>query len=481
MIRLGRHEDFTLGSWEHSACAVCKERTYVVENKNLNLASLGFTKRCGAECFWYSTSFNSAIKYYEKYGEADAELLPVLKQLVEKKRELFNLSYATTLDMKPPPTNEGFTFRPEQLPIIRYCQLADNVLIADEMRLGKTFGVLGYLCTREFDKVLIVCPNNAKLMWEESCHTIGQWPVKLLKARDSLSPGINIVHYDIVHTIDAGNPDIFIADEAHSIKNLDARRTAAVFNIGAGKKIALDGTPILSELANLLVLIKWLSPKYRSFKLVGDLISDGKRSLNYSQLSEELRSFCMIRRIKTQVEGFDSEIKINTIPLECPEHLKVSKESLKHFSHYRKLIGLEKINAALDYLRAYEEKIVIFVHHREVADRLQASLGHRAATIYGGMTNELRKQYADDFRDSVYDRLICNDGVGGQALDMSSADRILALEFGAGMLQYQAMERCSGKNKKQVIVEILHLVGSLDDRMLSLLKSREVESECYMK
>ena len=124
----------------------------------------------------------------------------------------------------------------------KYALCQKRTLIGDEMGLGKTIeaiAVMAHLAARGSGKFLIVCPAGVLINW---CREIGKHssvPVLRLYGDDReelctrwLSEGgAGVTTYETLQRLPLEgleHLDLLIADEAHYVKNPEARRTAAL-------------------------------------------------------------------------------------------------------------------------------------------------------------------------------------------------------------------------------------------------------------
>lgn len=141
----------------------------------------------------------------------------------------------------------------------KYALCQKRTLIGDEMGLGKTIeaiAVMAHLAVRGSGKFLIVCPAGVLINW---CREIGKHssvPVLRLYGDDReelctrwLSEGgAGVTTYETLQRLPLEgleHLDLLIADEAHYVKNPEARRTAALTALAqkAGRVLYLTGIP----------------------------------------------------------------------------------------------------------------------------------------------------------------------------------------------------------------------------------------------
>jgi len=164
-----------------------------------------------------------------------------------------------------------------------------NGILADDMGLGKTLQTLAVtqrakeMSGSKFP-VLIICPTSVVNNWKAEIgkffhdapvvvYTGGRRESKLERVQSLLgfaSHGLTspyvITSYDIArrdHDKLNELPWLYVVvDEGHNIKNPDAERTKAIKTINGQHKLALTGTPIQNNLAELWSLFDFAMPGY---------------------------------------------------------------------------------------------------------------------------------------------------------------------------------------------------------------------------
>ena len=177
---------------------------------------------------------------------------------------------------------KGLKYTPYQLAGIEFLEYRNGKgIIADEMGVGKTPQAIGYLNLHrsQFMNILIVCPAFLKINWERElrkwlvddgltlslhAHKGKIYIIKSKKEPESIKGGIVITSYGMLskrtEELNAIKWDAVIIDEAHYIKNPEAKRSKALRRIveKSGSAICLTGTPLLNrpiELYNILNLV----------------------------------------------------------------------------------------------------------------------------------------------------------------------------------------------------------------------------------
>lgn len=360
------------------------------------------------------------------------------------------------------PAPGNLAYLPYQLAGIRFMAHRRNVLLADQMGLGKTIQVLG-LCNLLLPKsVLIVCPASVKLGWfrEWTKWTTTDLSVDIAEGGKFPASDVVIINYDILSRnhakIRARNWEIAAFDECHYLKNADAKRTQHVVGgktvpgIKAARKIALSGTPFLNRPIELYPILRYLLPYGWTSKMAfatrycaavqGHFGWDFTGASHLDELQQRLRSTIMIRRLKADVLK-DLPPKVRQIIEVNPDQntkAAVSREralwnrvialagvkdetelsedqfkdviallqggsriSFEEMSKVRKETALAKVPLVVEHLKestAASGKVVCFCHHKEVARILHETFGTESVMLTGSSTMTQRQLAVDNFQ-----------------------------------------------------------------------------------
>ena len=424
--------------------------------------------------FWTSNEF-AAYLFYKRYQIADEETKKYFQARCDRDTYLYKLSYSTTSN-KNYISPSNLTYRNYQKACIEYCQLADNVLIADYMRLGKTICVCGYINnTTNLTKILIICPKTAKIVWETHCKDwlIKNHNIQIISTKDEINNEANIyiINYDILHLkpeLSNIEFDLIVADEIHKCKSPIARRSKFFAALKGKKRLGLSGTPLVNTPKDWLTVLKWIDPFWKQFYIYKDqFCSQSGFCLSLEEVQQLARSTCMIRRLQDQV--FDVEpIERRVVPLEVPRSISHLVErqliSINDYIKIRRALGISKVSAALNHIDTYSsqgEKLIVFAYHNEVIERLSASLGTKAVTIYGGITDVKRKEAIERFtNDPDCTVFLGSIGAASEAINLSVSNHIIFVEqdFSNGQME-QAEERASDKNKTGQVLIIISFIN----------------------
>lgn len=203
---------------------------------------------------------------------------------------------------------------PFQRAAVDFLQAAGSALLADEMGTGKTVQTLAWLNTyahEEVYPVLVVCPKSVTHSWRDHVETWlpdatpfiieGSAPqrAKIFKVAAANPRAVIIVNFEQtwrlsriasygstrmkrckvcdrygderlkpaqceVHPkeLNAFDFKVVVTDEAHRIKNPQAKQTRAVWALGDGahRRLALTGTPVANDPSDLWSIMRFVAP-----------------------------------------------------------------------------------------------------------------------------------------------------------------------------------------------------------------------------
>jgi len=354
----------------------------------------------------------------------------------------------------------GKQFYPFQLDAIKFLIFKQGKgLIGDDMGIGKTIEVLGYLLAKpEIRPVLIICKSTAKLNWlievqewlpNELCYLL-----KGTKDEDLLTClfKLYVINYDILNSrldqiINIIKPKLIIADECQAVKNITAQRTIAFTELCTGttneirnnnflidrnklQTIPMSGTPITNRPSEFFTVLNILDknsfPSWTHYKTRYCFKSDSYYNKKLKkermlELNSDVKKL-MIRRRKEDVLK-DLPPKIRTIiPIEINNRKeydlaqrffldwmlktygqiatkKAAKaEEICFINRMKMLTAQGKLENMLKWAEDFLEsdrKLIIFCNHTFVIDAIIAKFGDICVKIVGGMSEE-HKQYAKE-------------------------------------------------------------------------------------
>ncbi len=450
------------------------------------------------------------------------------------------------------PAPPGKTFLPYQEKGIRYCLGARGTILADEMGLGKTVQAIGVMNAMQAQRVFIICPKSLRQNWYDE---LSEWqthrPLTLIIATyGELKTFINLKS-----TVEW---DLLIIDEAHYIKNAQSKRSQNVKTIAdkcKGRILLLTGTPIENcpvELWPLLQIAcpeKWDPPtkvnplikqpqeskshpghgpyfwkfalrycaaKKARFRMGNRFHTawDFKGASNLDELQKELRSTCMVRRLKKDVlpelpekrrklihlkgkhgksvedsaAGIMERLGVRDITEENYDNvvrrLRSDKVLFEEYSIKRHEQALEKADECIEIIEDALDgggKLVVFGYHTDVLEKIYKALDFSnpgIAVLYTGQTSEEdRNRAVKRFQENeVTCRVFIGSiGAAGVGITLTASSHVIFVELEPvpGRMS-QAEDRLHRIGQKNMVL-IWHLLadGSICARMAKILVKKQ--------
>jgi len=336
---------------------------------------------------------------------------------------------------------------------------------------------------------------------------------------------------EIHHALMAFRYDLLILDEAHYLKTTDARRTRATFGglrqVRDEKRpagyinefgysgdlaerseriLALTGTPLPNRprecynLARHLCwdAIDWQSEeafKHRynpSFTWPSGRIEERKGRL--PELRARLRCNFMVRRLKKDVlpQLPEEQYELTYIEpngaikkvLRAESMLEVDPDCLEEInakiwgqiSTVRKEMGIAKVPRVVEHIKMLLdgglEKVLVAIHHREVADQLEVKLASYGVVVINGGTTPVQKEKRKQQFINNPDIKVCLGqfqacGVGTDGLQQSCFHIVLAEASWVWGDNEQIFDRLHRHGQRfPVFGQFLVAPGSLDERII---------------
>lgn len=320
--------------------------------------------------------------------------------------------------------------------------------------------------------------------------------------------------------LDWGGYALMIIDEAHNLKNSDAKRTKYVLSKNAlvskaEKILAMTGTPIVNRPMELYPLIATLAPEalggmsrfeYGIHFCAGFQSPwgwDFTGASNLKLLGMKLRSTFMLRRPKEDIlKELPERLPPNLIYLDQSKKAQGIVAKMKTFdasvslgrvgtpeftelSRARRELGIEKIGASVEYIKAQldggHEKIIVFAHHKDVIKGLTEALSDLGVVSVTGETDsESRQRAIASFQTNRNVKIFIGSiGAASVGITLTAASYVIFVEFSyVPGENEQAIDRAHRIGQKyHVMTDYLVYEDSLDERILKLLleKYRAIE------
>lgn len=413
-----------------------------------------------------------------------------------------------------------------------------NLLIADEMGVGKSLSAIGCMAMRKPRKTIIVVPAPIKFQWERNIKTLLKKKYSVyvcegqsFETKDCLyvkHSQVVIINYNIldywVDLLCRFSWDMLILDEAHRIKHPKTGVSLATAMLRDKCKacICLSGTPLTDRNADIWNVVrmvnKQLFPSHFAFqqRYCGNQFNAGSgtsQSINMLELHKKLtESGTMIRRTKKDVYKDLPKVNIDIVPLgvssdtlvQLANETQASSEWMQKqhgrdrgVAAFRVQQSLEKylqeairlklpmiVDWIKDFLQDSDEKLIVGVVHREkCGDILYNKFKDIAVHIDGSADAKKKDKLLSEFIEDSSKRLLIGNiqsvGTGIDGLQKVCCNMaIVELCWSPADIQQLIARLDRNGQTKPVDVTFLVVKDSIDDMLVRMLdRKTKITSE----
>ncbi|MCX7023758.1 MAG: SNF2-related protein [Spirochaetes bacterium] len=418
-------------------------------------------------------------------------------------------------------------------------------VLADDMGLGKTVQAIALaLSLKESGALahgaLVIAPATLLTNWERELARFAPGLSVALYyglGRKAAAVDVTLTTYETFHRDEKkllgsrGEKawDLVVLDEAHIVKNPEAKRSKAVKRIPSLMRIALSGTPVENNLAELWSIFDFAIPGYLGS--LADFTRDYRVPIETRSSKEDaarLRRICspfLLRRLKTDktvIADLPDKITVDEYATLSPEQAALYeaavREGLDRISgaggiarrgmvlalitalkqignHPRnwdkespdsaELSGKARLLVALlEPALESGEKVLVFSQYVEMLDILAAivedNLGMVPRRLQGGMSKARRDAEVDAFQAEAGPGVfLLSLRAGGVGLNLTAASRVVHYDLWFNpAVENQATDRAFRIGQtKNVFVHRLITRGTLEERINETLQSKKALAE----
>lgn len=390
----------------------------------------------------------------------------------------------------------------------KYILFERRVLLGDEMGLGKTVQAVAAMCDvyagDPKSRFLVVCPASVLVNWCREIKKFSAIETYLLHGsfleeefdRWKEHGGAAVTNFEtmgkIVDDIDKRlKIAMLVVDEAHYIKNPDAKRTKYVRALDeeSDRILMMTGTPLENRVEEMCSLIDFVRP---------DMTEEIRRSAYMSHVPEfrEMLAPVYLRRQRDQVLEELPPIEEKQEWCALTESDRTAYEASvreKNFMAMRRISFLQedlenssKAVRLLELCRDAEEdgrKIVIYSFFRETVEKVRGLLGGKCVGVITGSTEISERQgMIDQLKDAKDGSvLICQIQAGGTGLNIQAASVAIFCEPQIKpSLTNQAIARVYRMGQvRNVLVYHLLCENTVDEAVVQILERKQQEFDIF--
>lgn len=432
---------------------------------------------------------------------------------------------------------------PYQLDGIAFAAGAGRAILADEMGLGKTIQAIGAaeLLRRAvgIERVLVVCPATLKSQWRREITRFSGLSCQVVVGSASERAGqygsnrfFTVINYEQVlrdaPAIGSARWDLVVLDEAHRIKNWEAKTSRLVKALRSRFALALTGTPLENRLDELYSVVEFvderlLGPAYRFFHRHRTTTETG-RVLGYEGLGDLRRILepILLRRTRRSVAAelpqrttefvrvaptleqadlhagfmqtvtmivrkrFISEmdlLRLRKALLAC--RLTANSTALVNKIRPGHSSKLERLGELFEQLLREDRKIVVFSEWTSMLDLIEERLrryGARWVRLDGSVPQRKRQSLVDSFARDSGCALFLTTNAGATGLNLQMADTVVNVDlpWSPAVLEQRIARVHRMGQKRPVQAYVLVTEETLEEQLLGTLAAKHALYEAVL-
>ncbi|WP_393097513.1 DEAD/DEAH box helicase [Streptomyces sp. LN325] len=393
----------------------------------------------------------------------------------------------------------------------RFALAQRKVILGDEMGLGKTIqaiAVMAHLAAEGQTHFMVVCPASVLVNWTREIEARSALRVMVLHGPDRHYAfadwkgrgGIVVTTFDALRGFpapDDGEVGLLVVDEAHSVKNPEAKRSKAValWAERCGRTLFMTGTPMENRVVEFRNLVRMLD---------GDIAESlGERdALAGSVAFRKAVAPVYLRRnqedVLTELPSLQQTDEWEELSASDEEAYREAVRAGNFMAMRRAAYTRPEKSAKLERLREIVreagengQKTVVFSHFKDVLGVVKEALvaGTTDGTpVFGPLTGSVpagrRQQVVDDFAGvSGPAVLVAQIQAAGVGLNMQAASVVVICEPQIKpTIEHQAVARTHRMGQvRPVRVYRLLATGGVDERMVKMLEAKTRLFDAYAR
>jgi len=382
---------------------------------------------------------------------------------------------------------------------VRYILHQKRVLLGDEMGLGKTIQAIATMVSLKntgATHFIVVCPASVLSNWCREINKHSRLSVtkihgssKHMALRSWIrTGGVAVTTYEttgIFNFSDDWMFDLCVVDEAHYIKNVDARRSRNVRFLckHAERLLFMTGTAIENKVDEMVSLISVLQPEVAN-RITGKAMKSyasefrktiipvyyrRKREDVLSELPDliENKEWCTLG----QMEMDEYRRTLDSRNFAAVRRVSWNVDDLSQSSKANRLLEL------VDEAKQEDRKVIVFSFFLDTIDKVMRLLGNQCVgPINGSVSPQKRQEIIDQFEAAPSGTVLAAQiQSGGTGLNIQAASVVVICEpqFKPS-IENQAISRAYRMGQtRNVLVYRLLCENTVDERITNILEEKQ--------
>lgn len=382
---------------------------------------------------------------------------------------------------------------------VKYILHQEKVLLGDEMGLGKTVQAIASMVSLKntgATHFVVVCPASVITNWCREIANKSKLRVTMVHGSGRSQAlrswikagGVAVTTYETTGFFKLDDEFCFsmlVVDEAHYIKNPDAKRSANVTKIAAKAEriLFMTGTALENRVSEMISLIQILRPAIAAQVRGMEFLSAAP------QFRQKVAPVYYRRKREDVLTELPEKIENQEWCTLQPEEEKVYEEAVlqKYYAGARRVSwsvdDLKNSSKATRMLEIIEEaeddgrKIIVFSFFLDTLCKITEFLGERCLNpITGSLPPARRQEIIDEFEKAPAGTVLAAQiQSGGTGLNIQTASVVIICEpqFKPS-IENQAISRAYRMGQtRNVLVYRLLCANTVDDKITELLKEKQ--------
>ncbi len=388
---------------------------------------------------------------------------------------------------------------------VKYALHQERILLGDEMGLGKTVQAIATMVSLRNTggtHFIVVCPASVITNWCREIKKMSLLSVTKIHGDDRevaleswmKTGGVAVTTYETTAIFtfpDDFKFELLVVDEAHYIKNPDAKRTINVMNISKHTKrlILMTGTALENKVDEMVSLIRILQPN----------IASQVKDMTFMSSAPQFRAAVAPVYYRRKREDVLTELpdlienkewcRLKHNEEVAYEHAILSKnyaEVRKVSWNVKDLKDSSKASRLLELVKEAEvenRKVIVFSFFLDTIHKVTQLLGDKCTgPINGSVSPQRRQEIIDEFDNAPAGTvLVAQIQSGGTGLNIQSASVVVICEpqFKPS-IENQAISRAYRMGQtRNVLVYRLLCEGTVDEKIMSTLEHKQAIFDAF--
>ncbi|PXY21479.1 helicase SNF2 [Prauserella muralis] len=379
----------------------------------------------------------------------------------------------------------------------KYAIHQQRSILGDEMGLGKTveaLAVFAHMATKGQHRFMVICPASVQINWMKEIERHTDLAAHLLHGRDRESAGkgwlrtggVAVTTFTTVGSLQCledAEIAMLVVDEAHYVKNPDAKRSQAVAEVldRSQRALFLTGTPMENRVEEFRNLVAYLQPWLAARIDPADAIAGAKAFRRavapvylrrnqedvLTELPDKIEVEDWVQLSLTDEEAYRKAVKAKNL-MWMRRAAFDSPDSAK----------LERIREIVDEAVEDGRKVIVFSYFLDVLGAIQRTLGEIAmGPLTGSVPPAMRQQFVDHFTQRQGSAVLLSQiEAGGVGLNVQAASVVVIAEpQWKPSIEEQAIARAYRMGQIHTVqVHRILAKGSVDERIREIQEHKQL-------